>query len=66
MRCISSIYKQLSPFIDLQPLNMLNYINTIVYPKNYSINLRYSQLLNNGVEEVDIKKYNNIIKSNHF
>lgn len=59
---ISSIYKQLSPFIDLQPLNMLNYINTIVYPKNYSINLRYSQLLNNGVGEVDIKKYNNIIK----
>lgn len=62
---ISSIYKQLSPFIDLKPLNMLNYINTIIYPKNYSLNLRYSQYLNNnsnGSNEIDIKKHNIILK----
>ena len=62
---ISTIYKQLSPFIDLKPLNMLNYINTIIYPKNYSINLRYSQYLNNsinGANEMDIKKHNTILK----
>lgn len=63
---IVSIYKQISPFINLKPLNMLNYINTIVYPKNYSINLRYSQYLNNnnnGSNEVDIKKHNVILKN---
>lgn len=62
---ISAIYKQLSPFIDLKPLNMLNYVNTIVYPKNYSINIRYSQYLNtsdNGANEVDIKKHDNVLK----
>lgn len=62
---ITSIYKQLSPFIDLKPLNMLNYINTIIYPKNYSLNLRYSQYLNNnanGSNEIDIKKHNIILK----
>lgn len=62
---IATIYKQLSPFIDLKPLNMLNSVNTIIYPKNYSINLRYSQYLNNvinGSNEVDIKKHNTILK----
>lgn len=62
---ISTIYKQLSPFIDLNPLDMLNYINTIIYPKNYSINLRYSQYLNNstnGSNEIDIKKHNIVLK----
>lgn len=62
---ITSIYKNLSPFIDLKPLNMLNYINTIIYPKNYSINLRYSQYLNNNTNnsnEIDIKKHNIILK----
>lgn len=62
---ITSIYKNLSLFIDLKPLNMLNYINTIIYPKNYSINLRYSQYLNNntnGSNEIDIKKHNIILK----
>ena len=44
---------------------MLNYINTIIYPKNYSINLRYSQYLNNstnGSNEIDIKKHNIVLK----
>lgn len=62
---IATIYKQLSPFIDLKPLNMLNYVNTLIYPKNYSLNLRYSQSLNNstnGADELDIKKYNVILK----
>ncbi len=62
---ITNIYKQLSPFINLKPLNMLNYINTIIYPKNYSLNLRYSQYINNsnnGSNEIDIKKHDSIIK----
>lgn len=62
---IATIYKQLSPFIDLKPLNMLNYINTVVYPKNFYINLRYSQYLNNSTnraKEIDIKKHDIILK----
>ena len=62
---ITNIYKQLSPFIDLKPLEMLNSINTIIYPKNYSINLRYSQYLNNetnNANEIYIKKHDIILK----
>ena len=44
---------------------MLNSINTIIYPKNYSINLRYSQYLNNNTNnanEIYIKKHDIILK----
>ena len=62
---ITNIYKQLSPFINLNPLNTLSSINTIIYPKNYYLNLRYSQYLNNALnnaKEMDIKKHDMILK----
>lgn len=62
---ITNIYKQLSPFINLNPLNTLSNINTIIYPKNYYLNLRYSQYLNNAInnaKEMDIKKHDTILK----
>ena len=62
---ITNIYKQLSPFINLNPLNTLSNINTIIYPKNYYLNLRYSQYLNNTInnaKEIDIKKHDTILK----
>lgn len=54
---ISDIYKQLLPFINQQPLNVMSDVNTIIYPKTYSMDLLYSPKIynsNNGSKETDI------------
>ncbi len=54
---IANIYKQLLPFIKQQPLNVMNDINTVVYPKAYHIDLQYSQQkINDIVTEAKIVK----------
>lgn len=54
-----NMYKHLLPFINQQPYNVLSYLNTVVYPKVYPIDLIYSQTTknyNNKSSEVDIIK----------
>ena len=63
---VSAIYKQLLPFINQQPLNVMSDVNTIVYPKTYPIDLIYSQKLqnsNNGSRETDIIRNDNKLRT---
>lgn len=61
---ITLIYKQLLPFIKQQPLNVLNDISTVVYPKAYHIDLQYSpQKISDKVKETQIVKNSNKLRT---
>lgn len=62
---ISSIFKELVPFIDIKPLSAMSDVTTIVHPYTYSFDMIYSQLpaANNGSTETDIILNDNKISS---
>ena len=62
---ITSIFKQVAPFINLKMLQQLENIKTIIYPGTYNIELFYSQSKannSNSSNEIDIFKHTNKVK----
>lgn len=63
---ISSIFKQILPFISHQPLTAMTGINTIVYPQPYTFDIIYTQHIhnyNNLSDETDIVKQHEKVRS---